>query len=66
MAQELVHDGVGRLGGDGEAYPLGGADNSRIDADNLSIEVNERPARVAGVNGGVGLQEVAQVDITIA
>jgi len=46
---------------DGEADPLVAAaarEDRRVDADHLAARVDQRPARVAGVDGGVGLDEV--------
>ena len=51
--------------GDGEADPLvaaGVAGDGRVDADDLAAEVDQRAAAVAGIDGGVGLQEVLEAD----
>src|SRR5207237_10373773 len=32
--------------------------DGRVDADHLAADVHERPARIAGVDGGVGLDEI--------
>lgn len=46
---------------DGEADTVGVGAGGGIDADDLAGGVDERAARVAGVNGGVGLDHVAEV-----
>ena len=55
--------------GDGEADALvaaGVAGDGRVDADDLAVEVDQRAAAVAGVDGGVGLQEVLEADAGVA
>ena len=52
-------DGVDR---DGEADVLGVADDRGVDADDGAVGGDERPAGVAGVDGGVGLDEVVEAD----
>ena len=44
--------------GDGEADALARRDDGGIDADHLALEVDERAAGVAGIDRGVGLDEV--------
>ncbi len=48
-------DGVDR---GGEADPLRHRDDRRVHADHLAAGIDERPARVAGVERGVGLDDV--------
>src|SRR5690606_32342996 len=60
FAQLLVDD-LCLVGGDGEADALetaGAAGDGRVDADDLPADVDQRPAGVAGVDGGVDLDEV--------
>src|SRR5262249_56745153 len=61
LAQQLLHDVAGEVGGDGHADALPAARaalDGRVDADDLAFQVDQRAARVAGVDGGVGLEEV--------
>ena len=63
---ELIGYRPGRGDGDGEADALGldtrlrQARNQRVDADHLSLEVNRQPARVSGIDGRIGLDDVKQ------
>ena len=52
--------GLDRVDGDGEADVLGAGDDGGVDADDLAAGVDQRPAGVAGVDGGVGLDEVVE------
>ena len=57
-----VGGGAGDLRGDGEAGAGEGAavgDDEGVDADELTVCVDQRAAGVAGVDGGVGLDEAA-------
>src|SRR4029077_15731066 len=47
-----------RVDADGEADPLGGKNHGGIDADDLTSGVDQRAAGVAGVQRGVGLDDV--------
>ena len=61
VAYEAVHDVAGEVGGDGEADALvaaGAAEDGGVDADEAALNIHERAAGVAGVDGGVGLDEV--------
>ncbi len=61
-ADDLVGGGLDDLGGDGEARACEGAaagDDEGVDADQFAMRVDQRAAGVAGVDGGVGLDEVA-------
>src|SRR2546430_13654068 len=58
---ELVHHGARQIDRDGEAVARGEAvvtRDRRVDADHLAADVHERPARITGVDGGVGLDEI--------
>ena len=55
-SDELRKDAADRGGGDGEADA--GRAALRVHADHAALGVDERPARVAGVDGGVGLDRV--------
>ena len=46
------------LEGMAKPYALARGDDGRVDADHLAVEVDERTAGVAGVDGGVCLDEV--------
>jgi hypothetical protein len=37
------------------------AEDRRVDTDHLAVEVDQRTARIAGVDGGVGLDEILVV-----
>ncbi len=56
--EELRHDVADGVDGDGEADALALRVDGRVDADDLAAQVEERPAAVAGVDAGVGLDEV--------
>ncbi|MPN55139.1 hypothetical protein SDC9_202818 [bioreactor metagenome] len=47
-----------RAAGNSKTDALGSGVYRRIDADNFAVEVQHRTAGVAGVDGGVGLQQV--------
>ena len=51
-------DPAGSVAGDGEADALRGADDGRVDADDLGARVDERAAGVARVEGGVSLDDI--------
>ena len=51
----------GHAAGNGETYALvtAGAGKDRgVDAEKLSIQINKRSARVAGIDGRIGLDEI--------
>jgi len=59
-AFELVHHVHRHIDGNREGQTLiaaGAAVNLRVDADHLAVEIEQRPAGVAGIDGGVGLDE---------
>ncbi|MCL5281082.1 MAG: hypothetical protein M1376_14375 [Planctomycetes bacterium] len=68
---DLLIDVLGDVGRNGEpdADIALAAEDSRIDAHGLAIEVDQRPARVARIDGGIGLDEIlvgCQVDVASA
>ena len=67
-ALDLFHDAGRHVAGDGKADPLPAGDDGRIDADDLTLHVQQRTPAVAGVDGGIRLQEVVKrtgMDITV-
>ena len=75
LLDQLVDDGLGRIDRDGEADALDRrgrgievAHLHRIDADDLPVAVDERPAGIAVIERGIGLDQVhrAVVDCQIA
>ena len=57
-AQVLGEDGLDRVGVEGEGDALGAVAQGDVDADQLAVDVEQRAARVAGVDAGVGLDQV--------
>ncbi len=55
---QLVNDTRGKVRRDGKANPLSGPDNGGIDANDISCKVQQRPAAVPGINGGVCLDKI--------
>src|SRR5262249_44684539 len=72
VLSELVDHAPGERRGDGEAdadRAAAGREDRRVDADYLAREIEQRAARVAAVDGGVGLQELvvrSGVDVAMA
>ena len=58
LLDEPAGDEFGGFAADGEADALGGGDDGGVDADDLGAGVEEGAAGVAGVEGGVGLEDV--------
>ena len=61
VPEDLVHHLARHVGRDGEAHALIAAtarQDGRIDPDQVSVHVHQGPAGVAGVNGGIGLDEI--------
>ena len=61
---QLSADPLGQVDGDGEADALvaaGVGRNGRVDADDLAVEIHQRAAAVAGIDGRVGLDEILAV-----
>src|SRR5260370_31012496 len=54
----MARDQLGAVDRDGEADSLRGQDDRGVDADNLAARVDQRSARVAGIECGVGLDDV--------
>ena len=54
LGEDFFHQVYGY--GKTNALPLG--DNGRIDADDFAVHVEKRPPAVAGVDGGIGLEEI--------
>ena len=66
---QLRRDIHGHVDRDREADSFaaaGTAGDRRVDADDLALEVHERAAAVAGIDGRVGLQEVLKADAVVA
>ena len=53
-------DRPGRVDADGEADAVRGGCDCRVDPDHLARQVEERPARVSGIDGGVRLDQVVE------
>ena len=51
-------DVLGSVDGSSETQPLGAKDNGRRNADNLTARGDQRPARVAGIQGGIRLDHI--------
>ena len=67
MGDQLTHDLVGQVDGDGEADPLitsRARDDGGIDADQLPRRVDEGSPGVARVDGGIGLDVILVVGET--
>src|SRR5690606_9757639 len=61
ILDELIHHLARHVGRNGEAdadVAAGRSEDGGVDADQLPAEVDQRAARVAGVDGGIGLDEV--------
>src|SRR5579883_1381623 len=63
---QLIHDRLGEVGGNRKAQAdvaafsakrTSSGQNQRIHADHLAVGINKSSARVAGIDGGVGLDE---------
>lgn len=57
-AEKLGGDEDGGVTGDGETEALCGADDGGVDADDFAAAVDQRSAAVAGVQGGIRLDDV--------
>ena len=53
-------DALGRVGGDGEADALRRQDDRRVDADDVARRIDQRPAGIAGIERGIGLDDVVE------
>src|SRR5690606_42147084 len=58
FGDQLLHDVKGGVDGNGYTDALRRGVHCRVDADHFAPDVDERPARVAGVDGRVGLHQV--------
>jgi len=56
--QEAASDEFCGVDADGEAEALGAHDGGGVDADHAAVGRNQRAARIAGVEGGVGLDYI--------
>ena len=66
VGDELAHDPLRQVDRDAEADPLVAAavgGDRVVDPDDLALHVHQRPARVARVDRGVGLEEVLVLDV---
>ncbi len=60
VAYERHGHPLGGGGGNGKTNALRGHDHRGIDADHLAARVDQRPARIAGIERCIGLQNVVQ------
>src|SRR5690606_24306841 len=61
MLDQLVHDLPDHVDGNSEAdadVAAGRTDDGGVDADQVAVQIHQRPARITGVDGSVGLNEV--------
>ena len=59
MFDDLLVAVPGDFAGDGETDSLvRTTDDGRVDADHLALQIYERSTAVAGIHGGIGLQEI--------
>src|SRR5206468_5926832 len=58
VLDQAAGDELHRVDGDGEADSLRRQDDRRVDADDLSRRVDQRPARIPGVERGIRLDDV--------
>src|SRR5258708_33174762 len=61
MFLQTCEDGLGLVGGDGEADSLEAAaarGNGGVDADDFAVNIHKRSAAVAGVDGSIDLNKV--------
>ena len=66
VSDQLVHDPAGQVDRDAEADAFVAAavrGDRVVDADHFALHVDERAARVAGVDRGVGLEEILIHDV---
>jgi len=60
LVAELGVDLARHVGGNREADARVAGDDRRVDADDLALHVDERPAGVARIDRGVGLKEIVE------
>ncbi len=58
LGLQLGNDGFGDIAGSGKPDALAGGHDGGVDADHLSLKIEQGAAAVARVDGGVGLEEV--------
>ena len=58
VRQEFADHPAGRVGRHGKTEPLGQGDDRRVDAHDAAVRIDQRPAGVAGVQGGRVLDDV--------
>src|SRR6266550_2634847 len=58
VAHELAGDDLGRIDPDRKADPLGREDHRGVHPDHAAATVHQGPARIARVQGGVGLDHI--------
>src|SRR5690606_19064715 len=61
MSNEVAHFACDKIDRDGEANTYTTSrrtDDSAVDADEPPVEIDECPARVAGIDRGIGLNEI--------
>src|SRR5262249_3434748 len=51
--------------GNGEADALGAGADGHVDADHFAVNVQQRAARIAGVDAGVGLDQLLVGDLLV-
>ena len=66
VLQDLRQHVLRGVGGDREADALRAHDDGGVDADHLGARVDQRPAGIAGVERGVGLDDVADQAAVLA
>ena len=66
VLQHLGQHVLRRVGGDREADALRAHDDGGVDADHLAARVDQRPAGVAGVERGIGLDHVVDQAAVLA
>jgi hypothetical protein len=55
---QLLDDALGEVDRDGETDPLAAGNDGRVDAHHFAPHVEQGAAAVAGVDGGIGLDEI--------
>ena len=55
---QLVEDLFGHIARDGKSDPLAAGNDGGVDPDHLSLEINERPSAIAGIDRRIGLQKI--------
>src|SRR5438874_2612263 len=58
MTDQLLNDAFSARNGDRKANALSFAVNGRVDADQFAFDVEQRAAGIAGINRGIGLDEI--------